>query len=169
MRLTAAVALLALLFAPLAAHADTTGALNGRVVDFKTQLPIVGVEVHAISLSDQRVTHTDARGNFVFLGLLPGHYEVSFTHRLYAPNIFTALVIQSGEEIHVLVALKRVFYTLDGDFWVIPVGWLVRPGVTADVYRFNTRVPGVGAPGSAFGFFPYVPGLTLGGAPRMMR
>src|SRR5579864_2011690 len=134
MRFTAIVILLALLFAPITARADTTGALNGRVVDFRTQLPIADVEIRAISPSTQRVTHTDSRGDFVFLDLQPGSYEVSFTHRLYAPNSFAALFIPPGEEIHVLVALKRAFYIIDG-LRPTPVGWFVRPGVTADVYR----------------------------------
>ena len=168
MRHTAIAALLALLLTPIAAHADTIGALSGRVVDFGTQLPLANVEVRAISPSVQRVTRTDSHGNFVFLDLPPGPYEVSFAHALYAGNVFTALFIPAGVEIHVQVALKRAFYIIDG-FRPIPVGWLVRPGVTADVYRFNARVPGMGSPGSAFGFFPAVPGLTFGSAPRMMR
>jgi hypothetical protein len=75
MRSVALAICLMILLAPLAAFADTTGALNGHLVDFRNQLPLANVRVHAISPSADRVTHTDSHGDFVLLDLPSGNAQ----------------------------------------------------------------------------------------------
>ena len=77
--LRAAIALL-FVFLPLAAHAQQTGALSGRVAD-GSDLPLPGVTVEARAdvLPSPRVAVTEANGEYRLPALPPGNYTVSFT------------------------------------------------------------------------------------------
>ena len=157
-----------LALAPIVASADTTGALNGRVVDFMTQQPLANVEVRAVAPSADRMVHTNACGDFVMLNLPPDTYRVTFKMALYYLNGFSVLEISAGEETHVQVALKRQFWLIDG-LRPRPIGVLVRPGVTGDIYNLNNNVPVMAPPVNAFSLLEFVPGITFGVAPRAIR
>jgi hypothetical protein len=65
---------------PIAAHAQQTGALSGRVAD-SSDLPLPGVTVEARSevLPAPRVAVTEANGEYRLPALPPGNYTVTFT------------------------------------------------------------------------------------------
>ena len=75
-------ALLALCFVlfPLAAYAQQTGAVSGRIAD-TSDLPLPGVTVEARSdvLPAPRVTVTEANGEYRLPALPPGNYTLTFT------------------------------------------------------------------------------------------
>ena len=54
---------------PVRARAGTTGVIQGRVVDERTQAPIAGAHVAVAAPSQQAVSVTDASGGFRFLSL----------------------------------------------------------------------------------------------------
>jgi hypothetical protein len=58
--------------------------VRGSVVDETTRGPVTGARVYAISPSDVRQTESDAKGNFIFLTLLPGTYHLCASKVSYA-------------------------------------------------------------------------------------
>lgn len=66
----------ALIVVPTAIAQETTGNVFGRVSDSGGN-PLPGVTVTLTGIAAPRVFVTDASGNFRFLGLSPGRYEVS--------------------------------------------------------------------------------------------
>lgn len=71
-----AVLALALLLLPLAASAQSTGSLAGRVTGGEGDRPISGVTVLVNEASVAEIT--DDNGNYVLSGLPPGSYKVTF-------------------------------------------------------------------------------------------
>ena len=71
-----ALVAVALLVVP-AAYAQTTGRIEGRVVnDQGESLPGVTVQINSEALQGERITVTDADGRFRFVGLTPGSYDL---------------------------------------------------------------------------------------------
>ena len=71
-----ALVAVALLVVP-AAYAQTTGRIEGRVVnDQGESLPGVTVQINSGALQGERVAVTDADGRFRFVGLTPGSYDL---------------------------------------------------------------------------------------------
>jgi len=74
------LAVMAVLLAPMAAFAQQTGTLVGRVVDGTgLALPGVTVEATSPSLPSDRVTVTGANGDYRMAALPPGTYALTFT------------------------------------------------------------------------------------------
>jgi len=74
------LAVMAVLLAPMAALAQQTGAVAGRVVDSSgLALPGVTVEATSISLPTPRVAVTGANGDYRLVALQPGTYTITFT------------------------------------------------------------------------------------------
>lgn len=74
------LAVLAVLLAPIAAFAQQTGAIAGRVVDSSgLALPGVTVEATSTALPTPRVAVTGANGDYRMAALQPGTYTVTFT------------------------------------------------------------------------------------------
>ncbi|MDA1307209.1 MAG: carboxypeptidase-like regulatory domain-containing protein [Acidobacteria bacterium] len=74
------LAVMAVLLAPMAAFAQQTGSLVGRVVDGTgLALPGVTVEATSPSLPSARVAVTGANGDYRMAALPPGTYAMSFT------------------------------------------------------------------------------------------
>jgi hypothetical protein len=71
------VALLALTGTSFAI-APTTGAIFGQVRDLETGQPVAGVEVTAVGPEGELSIATDAQGQYQFLSLPVGHYDVRF-------------------------------------------------------------------------------------------
>src|SRR5215472_18469084 len=65
--------------------AGTTGSLAGAVLETPQGTPIANATVTASSPSQVAVTHTDARGNFVFLSLAPDTYTISIERSGFEP------------------------------------------------------------------------------------
>lgn len=161
------VALLAIL-APTPALADTTGILSGHIVDFNTQRPIADVVVEATSPSADRKVHTDSHGDFVLLNLPPDDYRLTFTHNLYFANASSPIAIHSGDHQYIVAALKREFALIDGII-SFPIGYLVRAGVTSDVYRMGASTASVTRVGDSMSsVLRFVPGVEVGPGFRML-
>lgn len=57
--------------------------LYGKVIDAETGSPLSGVKITI----DGLVTYTDASGNYVFTGLTPGNYTVTFEKEGYETEV----------------------------------------------------------------------------------
>ena len=79
---TLALAIVALASASAQANI-TTGALEGRVTDKQTGLPLPGVEVVVFgpARAGRQVEHSDARGAWFATSLPPGVYTVRFVYK----------------------------------------------------------------------------------------
>jgi len=95
--------------------AGTTGTINGTITDAKTQQPLAGVTVDAVSPTARYTTKTDAKGFFGFTGVSPDTYTVSFQIAGFQPysvtgiNVFADSVAQVSETLQKsLVTIGRV-------------------------------------------------------------
>lgn len=78
------------------ASADS-GRLEGRVLDPSGAL-LPGAEITAINLATaaSATEHSDGKGHFEFLALVPGHYRVSFTDAGFGTTSLSDVVIRVG-------------------------------------------------------------------------
>src|SRR4051812_35198814 len=78
MRISGAALLLALALTPRAAHAATTGSIEGYVTDQATNKRLAGVTVTVSSpaLQGEQTEFTDADGHYIVTELPPGDYMV---------------------------------------------------------------------------------------------
>src|SRR5688572_7496021 len=84
--------------APLAASAQTTATLSGRVVD-ETAGVIAGasVSIRQIGTGFERLTTTDGQGRYVFASLPPGSYTVRAELIGFKPLVRTGLTLTIGQ------------------------------------------------------------------------
>jgi len=75
--------------------------LKGRVVDEKTGIPLIGVQISA----DERTTTTDADGRFLVSDLPEGQYSVLLTADDHDPVLSGIIVVSPGGQTAVDVAL----------------------------------------------------------------
>lgn len=66
----------ALILAPIAAAAGTTGIIDGTLYDETTHRPAAGVLITASSPAQIESVRTDSSGRFLFISLTPGLYYV---------------------------------------------------------------------------------------------
>src|SRR6516165_799559 len=79
-RYSLALAVLLLLFAPVAVLAQTTGQIEGTVTDQSgAALPGVTVDLAGAKLQGARSAVTSADGRYRFINLIPGDYTVTAT------------------------------------------------------------------------------------------
>lgn len=93
---------LACSLASTAAVAQTTGGVEGRVVDAATDAPVAGavVAVTSPALQREQTAVTDARGDFAILLLPAGSYELRVTHDAYAPFAQKGVAVRLGRTLH---------------------------------------------------------------------
>lgn len=127
------LALACLLAGPAAAQ--TTGAIEGRVVDAASDAPVAGALVTATSpaLQGEQTTVSDAQGAFV-LALLPaGSYQVEVRHDAYAPGAAKGIAVHLGRaapaELYLLPAAMQPFEVRVSD---------LRPTVVLDAQGSTT-------------------------------
>ena len=81
----------AMSYLPIAAHAATTGTLQG-VVRSTTGTPLANAQVKIVETGE--IARTDANGNYTFTGEDPGAYTVQVTYASYKTVILKATVTQ---------------------------------------------------------------------------
>ncbi len=165
-RIVAAL-MLTVLFTPIVARADTTGALNGAVSDSADEAPLANVTVVANSRQEREEVKTDQHGSYVFLDLLPGLYTVTATRAGYEP-FAAGVAVRPGSEVTLKIALVRMLKTVVVDcFCPQP---LFQPSIVPDEYRIrHWNAPSFDFVDSAVPLLFSVPGITFGMGPRMMR
>ena len=83
-RLTTCLVILALALAGTAAAQTGVSSLTGRVIYQDSGMPGVTVTVTSPALQGQKVTTTNAQGDYIFKGLPAGEYNVRFTLATFA-------------------------------------------------------------------------------------
>lgn len=167
MRRTVIVLLAALLAAPSMARADTTGALNGTISDSASGAPLANVTVVVASPHEREQAKTDQHGSYLFLDLQPGAYTVTAIMMGYNPYS-AGVAVRPGRETTLKIVLMKSLRTVVADcFCPQP---LMQPGVVADEYRVRRgNAASFELVDSAFPLLWSIPGITFGGAPRMMH
>jgi hypothetical protein len=156
---------------PGPAWAGTTGGVQGRVFDSRSNAPLAGVRVTAASPSQTVATATDAAGTFRFLSLAPDTYVISFERSGYAPQTLSGVTVLA-DQTQVLPALGILANASAlrqiGAVTARRAGNLVRAGTTSDVYSVNAAgaeaAAAIGGPGglnSAYSAIASVPGAVV--------
>ena len=96
----AAGAMLVFLFAGSPALAQTTGAIEGRVLD-PTGTGIPAVKVHLKETNTARDRHFESTegGWFLATGLAPGLYQLEFTHPGFRSHLLQSIAIDAGRTV----------------------------------------------------------------------
>ena len=112
-RLKAFFSLLALIFfcTSLSLNAQTTGTVEGTVVDAKNDAPLTGVTVTLIGDNRRRGTSTNAEGNFQFSNIAYGDYTLKLSFVGY--RIATQDVTLDQEEVTLQLRLNQKRYGMD--------------------------------------------------------
>ncbi|KAB2925613.1 MAG: TonB-dependent receptor [Bacteroidetes bacterium] len=94
--LSSGVRLLLLLIVGTASlAADTRGKLAGRVVDERTNEPLIGINIVLVGTSTGAAT--DFEGNYVILNIPPASYEVRFSGVGYAAKVIREVRVSAGQ------------------------------------------------------------------------
>jgi len=167
MRVMIFMALIIATTVPAFAHFVLVGALDGTVRDSATAVPVANAAVTATSAGCKVTVSTDQAGRFAFVGLAVGKYTLIISKPGYR-SVFVVVNITSGRSsTNVTIDLQKSLRTVIVEFRHWP--GLVNPGKVPDVYVPLLGIPRVNVFDSVFGLLPFVPGLTFGSAPRMMR
>jgi hypothetical protein len=148
-------------------RAGTTGVIQGRVIDEKTQAPIVGARVTVASPSQQATSVTDGSGGFRFLSLAPDTYVLSVQREGYLSVTQSGITVQADQtQALVPIPLGKELATVARVTARAP--GLVRAGTTSDVYSVNAAgaeaAQAIGGPGglnNAYSAIASVPGAVV--------
>lgn len=133
-----------------------TGDVEGTIYSQDTDTPLVAAEVHCIEIDVS--TRTDASGNFQFIGIPPGTYTLSITHKTSKTpttakvEVTTGATTQVKINIGTSVQLKTVI--VEGQRLPPTISRkemrgseLIRiPSAGRDALRAITTLPGIGVP-----------------------
>ncbi len=125
--------------------AGTTGSLAGAVLATGTGEPLAAATVVASSPSQVATTHTDSRGNFVFLSLAPDTYTVSIEKSGYEPLSSSGISIFADQAQTLTFRLQKSLKTI-AQVQARSSLSEVRPGTITDVYSVNPAVTKAAAP-----------------------
>lgn len=142
------------------------GALHGSVRDSATAAAVPDAVVTASSPSCTETVRTDQDGSFIIAGVPFGRYTITLSKSGYENTSLAIKIagdrVATQADITMSRAIRVIAHVRDWHPYQ-----LVSPNVTADKYvplwLFASPF------GSAFNLLPFVPGLTFGNAPRMMR
>lgn len=153
---------------PAVAPAGTTGELAGVVIDGAAHKPLADAHVTARSPSQVEQTISDAAGRFTFVSLGPGTYTVVVSHPGYVTTVYPGIVISADVATPLSVTIPRNFSLVD--FAVHPTDYLVRPGLSVDVYQI-TRCsnPFYDFKAGPMNVLHFVPGVTYGSGTVLAR
>lgn len=167
MRKLVAVVMFALVSAPFAVQASTTGTLRGRVVDASSRAPIAGAVVVASAPSQTAQTVTDAAGTFSFISLQPDTYTVSASKNGYEPQSQAGITVVADQSATATLALTKALKTI-ARTTSRSAQSLVHSGVTSDVYSVNpagqkaaATLNGSGSLTQAYGAIASAPGVNI--------
>ncbi len=161
-----------------ALHADplqagTTGVLSGTVTDARTQKPVAGVKIDAVSPSISVHAITDGAGFYNLPNLPPDTYTVSFSAQGYDQFVMGGVTVNQDQTTQVGAALATSLKTI-GSVQTRSQQNLVKRNETADVYNVSGRQleaaqGGDGVHKTLYDFTQSVPGVTGGGANAQPR
>ncbi len=167
MRVTLLILVL-LLGAISRAQSTGLGVIHGAVRDFETGKPVSGAVVSIVAGDSKRTSKTDEAGAFSFTGLPLGTYGIEASRAGYQNVSLEIDVTEDRAALAVTINMYRlpkfVVHLTDRYPWD-----LVYPSRTADIYVPVFGFSGMNVFDSAFQALFFVPGLTFGNAPRMMR
>lgn len=86
---------------------NNTQNIRGVVTDKLSQIPLTGVSVEIIAL--QKGTNTDASGKYTVSNIPPDRYEVNFSHTGYKSVTIPNVVVTSGKEVILDIAMEETF------------------------------------------------------------
>jgi hypothetical protein len=143
------------------ARPGTTGVLRGCVTDETTHRPIAGALVIAESAAEKAEARTDALGDYVFVDLIPGTYTLSVRAAGFEPVWVAQIPVQADVSRTVALTTHRRLMVVIDSFIYHPRSWLVRPGITSDVYSVYTPANGEASipARTPFDFLRFVPGV----------
>jgi len=138
--------------------AQITGTISGRVIDERSQKPLIGTNV--IVLDANFGTSTDQDGNFVISNIPVGTYRLRFDFIGYEPQLKTDVVVISANPVTVNIELSESI--LEGEVVTVTGGYFTQekkiqtstiglskeeirrfPGGFEDVVRTVSTLPGV--------------------------
>ncbi|MEL6671820.1 MAG: TonB-dependent receptor [Bacteroidota bacterium] len=90
-----------------------TGNIRGQVTSMTNFSPLEGVEVRLINTDPVLSTQTDARGQFEFIGIPVGRYDLMFSATGYEKAIRPGLLLNAFKELIVDLKLETTLYELD--------------------------------------------------------
>lgn len=148
------------------AHAGTTGAIGGHVIDSATQQPLAGVKVSVTSPSQSEATTTDATGSWSFVSLSPDTYTLTASLNGYDPTTIPGVNVLVDQNQTLTIVLKKSATVL-GRVSVTGTAGLVRAGVTSNVYSVSgaqgqaaSALGGSGNLNTAYSQMASVPGVS---------
>ena len=149
------------------AATGTTGTIVGTVKDATTGVPLAGVKVDAVSPSQISNTTTDGKGFYVFNGLVPDTYTVSFQIEGYAAVSQTGITAAQAQTVTVNVALNKAIKTI-ATVQARDSSNLVQPNNGSDVYNVSGAQANAVTGANNFSqtlntYLGTVPGVTVSG------
>ena len=90
-----------------------TQTVKGRVVDADSEVSIPGVNIVIIDSSPQKGTITDMDGYFMIEQVPVGRYTIQVSFLGYEPAVFSEVLVGSGKEVVLNVAIKETFQQLN--------------------------------------------------------
>ncbi len=166
--IAAAVLLVSFLLQGTWALAGTTGGLAGTIKDSTTGAPIAGVQVEAVSPSQNASATTDAGGHFVLQALAPDTYTLNFTKEGYQPISQAGNVVFADQTIQINLSMSKALKQI-ARVTSQAGSSLVKSGVGGDLYSVNSQAisstassTGSGNLNTAYSAIATVPGLYVG-------
>jgi len=103
----------ALFFSAKAYSQELTQTFRGRVLDAYTELPLPGATVVILGSDPLRGTATNGNGEFRIDGLPLGRINIQVSMVGYQPAVLNNLLLRSGRELVMDIALEEQVYTMD--------------------------------------------------------
>jgi len=89
---------------------NNTQNIRGVVIDKLSQIPLIGVSVQITSL--RKGTNTDTLGKYTISNIPPDRYEVNISYTGYKSIIIPNVVVTSGKEVILDIAMEEIFNQL---------------------------------------------------------
>ncbi len=107
------VLLLTIVFVGVICAQEPLQKIKGKVYDADSEMPIPGVNVVILDTNPQQGTITDMDGNFVIDKVPVGRYSIQISFMGYEPVVLPEVLVGSGKEVVLNVALKETFQQLN--------------------------------------------------------
>jgi hypothetical protein len=103
-----------LTFSQISFGKDNTQKIRGSIVDKQSQFSIIGATVQIVNANASQGTKTDTEGKYILENVSPGRYEIKVTYMGYKEVIIPNVVVTSGKETIVDVAMEENVKSLKG-------------------------------------------------------
>ncbi|MCB0306808.1 MAG: carboxypeptidase-like regulatory domain-containing protein, partial [Calditrichaeota bacterium] len=99
--------------------AQGNGRISGKVVDEKTQEPLIGVNIEV--LGSNTGTTTDSEGSFWLEQLIPGTYRLRFSYIGYQDLVLTDIIVNSARP--AIVNARLLIVPVEGEAVTVTSGY----------------------------------------------